>query len=499
MSSVSEGAPGLVSVLDGVPSAMVQWNRMGRVTAWNRAATRLFGFSREEALGAHVDRFLAPAYRGVLTKVWQEFEGHSECSVHCQILTVGGESVPTEWHSIALTAPDGSVDRASTSVTVSHGGPRSDAEGGGALSLLASGVAHEFMNVFAVILSHAKFIEAASHGDPRQGDANEIVKSAATGACLTRHLLSISGLGSNHGRLDVNATVQAMAAAITSAMGGAFELVVTTGDEAVVDMDWAEFDRMLLDLVLAARRRMPRVERLRISTERTVRSEGGSLVRISVAPQGPEGEAPLPVRGAEFDCSEAKRIAESAEGTMGVRGAELFVELPCSGPAEETSSSGIGRGAQPPAAELKDTVFVLEDEDSVREALVRVLELAGYEVRASGSVASARAELESGLVPDLIVCDLSLHDGSSTKLLEWLRRERPAVYERAIVLTGGAITTADRSYLRRNALRVLNKPVGPGSLLSALADARARGGQPLRRGETHRPESARVSAKEGLP
>lgn len=513
MSSVSEDAPVHASVLDGVAGPIVQWNRIGRVTAWNRAAVRLFGFSREEALGTLVDRFLGPAYRGTLTKVWPDFEAHGESFLHCQILTRAGDRVLTEWHSVPLTAPDGAIDGASATVVAPRAIARLQTPAGGAepsltigavvadtpkeaRSVLASGVAHEFMNVFAVILSYAKFIEAASQDDFRQIDAQQIAKSATLGACMTRHLLSIAGLGSSQGLLDVNATLVAMVAAISSGLGGARELSVTPSEEPLhLEMDWAEFDRMLLDLTLTACRTMPRVERFRIHAERTLRPDASSGVRISIAPHFDARNEPTSL-GVDVSCCEARRIAESAGGVMDVRGDELFVELPYRGVSVSTPFNG-GVRAQPIAAQRREAVFVLEDEPGIREALVRVLELAGYDVRAGDSVATARAELESGFAPDLIVCDLSLPDGSSTQLLEWLRRERPALYERAIVLTGGAVTTADRSYIRKNALRVLNKPIGPGSLLSALAEAR---GEPrpavAPRGEGPRSASVRARSKE---
>jgi PAS domain S-box-containing protein len=42
-------------ILDQVADALIHADRAGRITRWNQAASRLFGFSREEALGASLD------------------------------------------------------------------------------------------------------------------------------------------------------------------------------------------------------------------------------------------------------------------------------------------------------------------------------------------------------------------------------------------------------------------------------------------------------------
>lgn len=73
------------------------------------------------------------------------------------------------------------------------------------------------------------------------------------------------------------------------------------------------------------------------------------------------------------------------------------------------------------------SVLLVEDDRELRRTLAAALEIEGYRVIASGSLADARAVIahavaERGL--DLLVLDLGLPDGDGATLLAELRRER---------------------------------------------------------------------------
>jgi FixJ family two-component response regulator len=106
-------------------------------------------------------------------------------------------------------------------------------------------------------------------------------------------------------------------------------------------------------------------------------------------------------------------------------------------------------------------VIVIDDDDSMREALARLLEAAGYE---SGAYASAEALLANGASADAacLVCDLRLAGMSGLDLLAKLqgRGSRPPLI---------LITAHDAPGLRDEALRCgaaayLAKPF-PGTVL----------------------------------
>jgi DNA-binding NtrC family response regulator len=58
----------------------------------------------------------------------------------------------------------------------------------------------------------------------------------------------------------------------------------------------------------------------------------------------------------------------------------------------------------------------------------------------------------------LVICDLSLGDGSAIALQRWLAQHRPDLAERLVVITGGASTDEARQFLHQIGERAVSKP-----------------------------------------
>ncbi|HNW93978.1 MAG TPA: response regulator, partial [bacterium] len=113
-------------------------------------------------------------------------------------------------------------------------------------------------------------------------------------------------------------------------------------------------------------------------------------------------------------------------------------------------------------------ILLVEDELDLREMVATRLRGSGYAVGEAGSIAAA-LELIRQLVPDLILLDVGLPDGSGFDLLESLRAEpgMPAV----IFLT--ALGTPDNRLrgLYGGAVDFLVKPFDMGELVARVAAA----------------------------
>jgi PAS domain S-box-containing protein len=59
-------------LVDGSPDAIVYADAAGRIRYWNAAATRIFGFSEDEALGARLDLIIPERLRA---RHWQGYDG----------------------------------------------------------------------------------------------------------------------------------------------------------------------------------------------------------------------------------------------------------------------------------------------------------------------------------------------------------------------------------------------------------------------------------------
>ncbi len=125
--------------------------------------------------------------------------------------------------------------------------------------------------------------------------------------------------------------------------------------------------------------------------------------------------------------------------------------------------------APTPAPATEHLVLLVDDDETILKALTRIMKQAGYATATASTVASARAMLEDGTDPWLVLCDLSLPDGSGSELLRWLRDTRPTLASRLFILSGGAVDEADVRLVESNEFQVLSKPIDAKRLLLLLA------------------------------
>ncbi|MFI5306848.1 MAG: response regulator [Polyangiales bacterium] len=139
-----------------------------------------------------------------------------------------------------------------------------------------------------------------------------------------------------------------------------------------------------------------------------------------------------------------------------------------------------------------ELVLVVEDDEATQKALTRMLAAGGYSTASATTLSAARQALERGPEPRLMLCDLSLPDGSATELLDFIRIKFPALCPRVFVLTGGIVDAAGCRLVDSGAFRILHKPIEPKRLLEHLAGVRSSwhppGQEPAKtRGHSSRP------------
>ena len=93
------------------PLAVIEWDLEQRVTEWNRAAERIFGYTREEALGRTwsetvVSPEVAPQIDAVWTKLLTQTGGAQSTNEN---RTKNGTRLICEWYNAPLIAEDGQV------------------------------------------------------------------------------------------------------------------------------------------------------------------------------------------------------------------------------------------------------------------------------------------------------------------------------------------------------------------------------------------------------
>jgi DNA-binding NtrC family response regulator len=117
---------------------------------------------------------------------------------------------------------------------------------------------------------------------------------------------------------------------------------------------------------------------------------------------------------------------------------------------------------------IMPTVLVVEDHEEFRDSLGLLIGREGFDVRAVGSLAEARKELENAPA-DVVIVDLSLPDGNGIELLGFGENgTRPEF----VVVTGNATVDSAVSAMREGALDFLTKPIDRVRLKTVLSHVR---------------------------
>ena len=125
-------------------------------------------------------------------------------------------------------------------------------------------------------------------------------------------------------------------------------------------------------------------------------------------------------------------------------------------------------------SDVAPTLLVVEDDQYLRERLVRAFGDRGFSAQGAGSVSEALRCSEDA--PEYAVVDLRIGDESGLQVIRALLEKDPAT--RVVMLTGyGSIATAVEA-MRLGAVHYLTKPADADQIVSALQRGSASDSQP---------------------
>jgi two-component system cell cycle sensor histidine kinase/response regulator CckA len=335
-----------------------------------------------------------------------------------------------------------------------------------AIGKLAGGIAHDFNNILTVIGGNVELLEGElPAADPMRDDLRQISAAATRGASLTRRLLAFSRKQRSGRRIvDVNEVIPDLSKMLVPILGETIHLEVDSCEESLpVEIDPAELEQVILNLVLNARDAMPRGGQLRVTT-RLERGwthpdgndlvEGGRIESPEVESDRTAGTVALSVQdtgvgiapeshsrifepfyttkpmgeGTGLGLSTVYGIVSRAGGSVDVQsepghGATLTVRLPVSTSVESGETPTEVEATGPATGR----VLVVEDDAMVRRFVERALSEGGYRVRsvASGAEALQVVKAEKAEI-DLVLTDLVMPGVSGHELASRLAIMRPA-------------------------------------------------------------------------
>ena len=345
-----------------------------------------------------------------------------------------------------------------------------------ALGQLSGGIAHDFNNLIAAMLGFCELLLGRHQpADPDYADLAEIRTNALRARDLVRQLLAFARKQPlRPARLAVGPAIESLLPMLRGQLGPAIA-VETAFDKALppVWIDPAQFDQVIVNLVINARDAMPRGGRLSlratalaIDEQTTCRGEDvfpGDYVRICVSDTGcgisreiidgifePFFTTKADHGGTGLGLATVWGIVRQSGGHINVdsapgAGSTFCVCLPAATAAEHSTqpaadapailpsadvvqrSALVAGPSVQPAAARTTTVLLVDDEAAIRSFAARALRARGYAViEAEDGDAALRALAERPSL-DVLVTDWALPDGDARLLIEDALQRFPAV------------------------------------------------------------------------
>ena len=367
---------------------------------------------------------------------------------------------------------------------------------------IAGGVAHDFNNMLAVIISYSGLMrQHAPEGSPFHDDARDVEMAARRAAELSRRLLMLARHDDVHAELlDVAAVVAEVGRLLGRVIGESVKVEIDAPEGCWhVHADRTQLEQILLNLAINARDAMPAGGRLALAVEnRTLECAAagelsvtpGRWVELAVSDDG-EGMSPETIarafepffttkgrdKGTGLGLSTVRAIVEASGGRVWIEskvsvGTAVRLVLPAAG-GTRVDSGGAAPAEEIPAG--SETLLVVEDEPAVLESMCRLLRRRGYHVLGASSVEDARA-LARGRHIDLLVCDVVLPDGGGERFAVELLGGHPALP--VLFITGWREESLQGHAPGTRLIELLRKPFGEPELLgrvrALLVEAQAR-------------------------
>ena len=356
---------------------------------------------------------------------------------------------------------------------------------------LAGGIAHDFNNLLTVIAASASM---APGDDPAVAHELEIIRETTTRAAeLTRRLLTFARReDADPEPLDLCELVRSTTRLLRKVIGEAIEVrIELPPQETWVFADPGQLEQVLMNLGVNARDAMPdgglltiRVGEFAFGPERATATPlpPGRYVRLEVVDDGvgvrPEHRARVfepffttkpSGEGSGLGLATCYGIVRRAGGTIDIEpvapsGTCVTVLLPCHPrPAQPRSAPVHRRDATP----VGRRILVVEDENPVRDVIVRALRHGPNEVLAADGAVMARQLAERlGSPPDVLVSDVVMPGVSGVDLARELRERWPTL---PVLFVSGYNEEIGPELLHDGRTRFLAKPFGPDQLREAVA------------------------------
>jgi len=486
-----------------MPLAYIVWDLEFGVLEWNPAAERIFGWKANEAIGKRAYEFIVPPEERSRVKStwWKLLDGDKPNLSFAANVRKDGKIITCEWFNTLLRDASGNANGVQSmvhDVTEKAELERQlqTAQRMEAVGTLAGGIAHDFNNALTGVIGFAEMLKMKIAGNERAlSDLDQIFRGAERASVLTRQLLTFARRQIIEPvNLDLNAVIANLLKLASKIVGEHIEIRTKMARSLpTVRADVGQIEQVVMNLVLNARDAMPNGGELLVETaladldveavRRQPYMKVGSYVVLSVsdtgigmdqATQGRIFEPFFTTKGMEqgtgLGLSMVYGIVKQHNGYIHVdsepgKGTTFRIYLQ---PVEAAPDVVIS----PITAEIRggpETVLLVEDDDSVRSLIARMLSDLGYTVLAArDGVEAIEIFRKNSDGIDLAILDLVMPRKGGKEVYEEMRKMRADL--KVIFMSGYTPDTVHGSFVMNEGIPFLSKPFGPGVLVRKVRE-----------------------------
>ena len=370
-----------------------------------------------------------------------------------------------------------------------------------AVGQLTGGIAHDFNNLLTGVIGSLDLMQrrlAQGQTDKVERYATAAMTSANRAAALTHRLLAFARRQPLDPKpVNANRLVTGMEELLRRTIGEATRLeIVTAGGLWQTLCDPHQLESAILNLTINARDAMPNGGQLTIETcnahldsayaarSRDVRP--GQYICICVTDTGTGMSADTiakafepffttkPIgQGTGLGLSMIYGFARQSEGYAKIysevgRGTTIKLYLPRYYGEGEDAEENAAQLEEAHRAEQGEVVLVVEDETTVRDLVVEVLDDLGYRALEAADGPAGLKVLESNARIDLLVTDVGLPGMNGRQLADAARERRPDL--RVLFMTGYAENAAIAGGFLEPGMEMITKPFAIDALATRLRD-----------------------------
>ena len=492
--TLQETTQTLRTLIDASVLGIVALDRDGRVSLWNSAATRLFGWSAQEVLGRPLPT-IPEDRRAEFDEGWAQSRAGRDVIYETQRQRKDGSLADVLLSSAPIFDPHGQlmgtvaifVDITERKQLEEQLRQAVKMEG---IGRLAGGIAHDFNNLLTVIGGRSYILlSQLPAGHPMRRDLLLIQQTGDRAAALTRQLLAFSRKQTLAPTvIDLNEIVAGMRTLLERVLGEDVNLIMDLDPSlASVTADPGQIEQVILNMAVNARDAMPKGGQLMLETRQVEVGPANLRQQVELAP-GPYEVLSIRDTGVGMDATTVTRVFEpffttkavgkgtglglaTSYGIIKQSGGHITVHSEPGGgttfqiylPRTETFESP-PRAADETAARQGSEVVLLAEDDAILRALTRdILSSCGYTVLESQDVADALriAEHQDGTI-DLLVTDVVMPQMGGRALADAVNGFRPDV--KVLYMSGYTDDAIDHHGVLNPGIALLQKPFTPAAL-----------------------------------